>query len=300
MSVSSKTATRGYPQSWLSTREFAERGNRKGLICYDEHGIPELLAFVWMDRDRRYFISNTSSLDEGRPYHRQRWRQVDPAPNAEPERVDLVVPQPKAAEIYYDTCGKIDQHNRHRQDVLQLERKLETKWWWMRVGLSILGIVLVDTWLAASQCMDGVEFAETQAEFYTWLAEEMIDNTLDTRARRGGGNDDDHDGSPRAPPLGLMRNNDGSPQSGIGVHLTPTKRKRKNQSDGQERNQILQGNCRDPDCKYKSSHACSACTAKSGKEYWLCHSKTGRECFHKHVLACHMAAAGDTNDDNDD
>jgi hypothetical protein len=40
------------------------------------------------------------------------------------ELVDLEIPQPKAAEIYYDTASSIDQHNRCRQDDLPIERKL--------------------------------------------------------------------------------------------------------------------------------------------------------------------------------
>ena len=173
--------------------------------------------------------------------------------------------------------------------------------WWMRVGVLLLGVVIVDTWLSTSQCMDGIMDLDTQAQFYTYLAEEMIDNTIDTRARRG--RDQQDKGSS---PLGVAnavagppRNEDGSPRSGVGIHLTPTKRKRKDKN-GQQRNQVLQGNCRVPGCKYKTSHHCSACTSKAaGKEYWICHSKTGRECFHRHVMACHMGGSN-TIDDNDD
>jgi hypothetical protein len=35
----------------------------------------------------------------------------------------LQCPQPRAAEIYYSCCGKIDQHNRHRQSTLAIERQ---------------------------------------------------------------------------------------------------------------------------------------------------------------------------------
>ena len=49
---------------------------------------------------------------DGVPYSRERWRQVDvTTPNAPPERVELTIPQPKAAEIYYSTCASIDHHN---------------------------------------------------------------------------------------------------------------------------------------------------------------------------------------------
>jgi hypothetical protein len=94
-----------------------------------------LRAFVWMDRQRRYFISTASSLDAGTPYTRLQWRQVDESPNAEPTRVELTVPQPTAAQIYYDACAMVDRHNRHCQDTLGLEEKLGTHNWGLRINL---------------------------------------------------------------------------------------------------------------------------------------------------------------------
>ena len=54
---------------WLSQVEMSNRGNQKGLIMKNEgNGTTELLAFVWMDQDRHYFITNTSSLTDGVPF----------------------------------------------------------------------------------------------------------------------------------------------------------------------------------------------------------------------------------------
>jgi hypothetical protein len=108
-----KQATKRFPMGYLSNLELSNRGDFKGLVSKKEDGTTDFLSFVWMDRDRRYFVSTTASLKPGRPYSRTRWRQVDPTPNALPEKVELTVPQPLAAEIYYNTCGKVDQHNRH-------------------------------------------------------------------------------------------------------------------------------------------------------------------------------------------
>jgi len=36
-----------------------------------------MIAYVWMDCDRRYFIPTASSLSEGNLYSRIRWRQPD-------------------------------------------------------------------------------------------------------------------------------------------------------------------------------------------------------------------------------
>ena len=136
-----KTATRQYPMAYLLRVALQDRGDRKGLVTRGDGGQPSLLAFVWMYRQRRYFISTASSLDAGTPYTRLPWRQVDESPNAEPTRVELTVTQSTAAQIYYDACAIVDRHNRHRQDTLRLEVKLGTHNWGLRVNFSIFGMI---------------------------------------------------------------------------------------------------------------------------------------------------------------
>ncbi len=60
-----------------------------------------------MDRD----IALGSSLSDGTTITRTRWRQIGDGPEADPSEVELTIAQPKAAEVYYSTCIKIDQHN---------------------------------------------------------------------------------------------------------------------------------------------------------------------------------------------
>ena len=62
--------------------------------------------FFGMDWNRRYFIFTGVSMEKGQPYTHKRWRQEDPAPNADPNMVDLTIPHPITAEFYYSTCEK--------------------------------------------------------------------------------------------------------------------------------------------------------------------------------------------------
>jgi Transposase IS4 len=82
-----KTATREYPMQYLGSIELpGGKGSRKGVLTTDEATGTQLLAFVWVDRDRRYFISTASSLEEGYSIQRYRWTQRDKLTlNAEPE-----------------------------------------------------------------------------------------------------------------------------------------------------------------------------------------------------------------------
>jgi hypothetical protein len=101
--VSVKTATRGFPKNFLSSVELAKaRGDFLALKKFDppnaEEVGAEMAAFVWMDREYGYFISTTGSLEAGTPYTRCRWRQLDPSPDAPPQRVQMTIQQPKIAE----------------------------------------------------------------------------------------------------------------------------------------------------------------------------------------------------------
>ena len=46
-------------------------------VVLKSNGAPNMMAYVWMDRDRRYFISTTSSLQDGKDCSRILWRQPD-------------------------------------------------------------------------------------------------------------------------------------------------------------------------------------------------------------------------------
>lgn len=102
-------------------RDATTQGNSDATT----QGNSDLLSYVWLDRQRRFFIATSHGVSYGTSYMRKQWRQVSEVELDEaPERVELEVPQPKATEVYYNTCGGIDQHNRCEQDDLNLEKKL--------------------------------------------------------------------------------------------------------------------------------------------------------------------------------
>ena len=179
----------------------------------------------------------------------------DVGTGVEPKRLEFEIPQPMAAEIYYAVSGAVDQHNRCRQDDLQLERKFGTMYWTMRVNCSVLGMCIVDSWLAFSGCK-GKRCSLKQADFYMLLAEELIDNSIDTINLQMRTRTDDESGA--------IATVDGTPQSGIGAHLTPTKRRRKNKA-GEAIAGQRQGRCKV--CKTgKTTLQCSICREEKPNE----------------------------------
>ena len=70
--------------------------------------------------------------------------------------------------MYYGTCGNIDHHKSRRHDTLRLKRKVDTNDWSKRVNQSILGMIVVDTFLCYNQL---VEKSDKEGDFYLRLAE---------------------------------------------------------------------------------------------------------------------------------
>ena len=59
----------------------------EGILSIGNEKNLDKLSFVWFDIYRRYLISNTLSLKTGMSYARDKLRQVDDSPNADPVRV---------------------------------------------------------------------------------------------------------------------------------------------------------------------------------------------------------------------
>jgi Transposase IS4 len=266
-----KTATRKFPMQALGCHQMGERGERMCFVNKDSNGDPRMLAMVWLDRERRYFVATASSAADGKAYTRVRWRQLEDGPR----KVEINVPQPEVSELYYSCCAAIDKHNRCRQADLGLEKKFQVKEWSFRVNSSLLAMLVVDAWMIYTGAVGDYK-SMSQSEFYETLATELIENKWDGMNLR------QRITSELEAPRWCDR-----PRSGISAHLTPTKRKRKNK-EGETLPYALFGNC--VECKRsKSRFLCSVCSDDDGNmcKIFLCNSSTGRPCFQNHVQSKH-------------
>ena len=96
----------------------------------------------------------------------------------------------------------------------------------MRVNLTIFSMIVVDTWLVFSQATGS---AELQSEFYVCLAEELIDNNIDSRPQHRRNSGEDGSDSNNESPVMMCT---GRVHAGISCHLTRTKH-RHHTGDGQ-------------------------------------------------------------------
>jgi len=276
-----KQCTKEYLMDYLKTMPMEARGQCAGVYTQIEENT--LVAFVWVVRDRHYFITNAYGLGDGEPAVRTRWRQISTEPDSEPDRMRLIIPQPKSAEMYFKCCGKIDRHNRKRQDDVSLESKIGTVNWAKRFNMSILGVTIVDTWLSWKGQTGSPN--ETQAEFYEFLAQELIDNHIDvamtTRATRRERNPD---GSTPSKCPSLV-DPTGRPRVGIDIHLTPTKKRQKNKPAFKQQDACIV-------CGKKTTHVCSACLDNPDQPMYgpltkrqpaICHANSGRNCWLVHL-----------------
>ena len=144
--------------------QLVHRGLWKGYFALDNNNKLDNFAFVWFERDQRYFISNTSSFKSGLTYIRGRLIKLDGIPNTYPVCVQFDINEPRADERYYSVNSKIDESNRKRRDDFRLERKLHTNYWSIKVNTSIIGMDYVDTYYLSNYCYCWYEI--NPAEFY--------------------------------------------------------------------------------------------------------------------------------------
>ena len=85
----------------LSEIELARRDLWKGCLYPNNEKKLGKFAFIGVDRHRRYFIYNTSSLKPGIPYAWDSLRQLDGSPNEDTVCVDFDIIQLTVVKMYH-------------------------------------------------------------------------------------------------------------------------------------------------------------------------------------------------------
>ena len=80
-----------------------------------------MMALLYVDRERRYFIATAGSSLPGQTIYRESWRRVGNVT----KKVITETPITDVCQTYYSAASQIDTHNRCRQDDLRLEKKFE-------------------------------------------------------------------------------------------------------------------------------------------------------------------------------
>jgi hypothetical protein len=201
--------------------------------------------------------------------------------NADPELELIEIRQTEAGETFYQGCGKIDQHNRLRQDSLNLEKKVQTMDWANRGNHSIFGMTVVDAFYLAQGCQGNVQggFRFFLEDLITGLIENKYDQRVLRKRREDAIKKEADMAMVGVAPLDTHRQLTGP---------TPTKRRKTNRPEHR-----LQGSCMV--CKKPTTHVCRSCQCfKNGdkdRQYWIC-NKPGKECMGKHIMEAHTECIG--------
>ena len=88
----------------------------------------------------------------------------------------ITIPMPRASEIYFSACGKIDQHDRMRMEC-GINKKIQTNRWDTRVNPTILAMIFTDAWMLYKLCK-ATKLDCNPTFFVENLACELIDRDL--------------------------------------------------------------------------------------------------------------------------
>ena len=167
----------------------------------------------------------------------------------------------------------VDRHYRTRQLDLGLERAFQVKEWSMRVNTTILGMCVTDAFmLYRGSCRASPHMSCN--DFFSEFSEQLIDNTYDAGAVKV---------RFRLTPTTSQNVGHMSAISGVGTHLSPTKRFRT--IGGRLSKARLQRKCRM--CGMKTQDLCSTCRDNDNTERHFCAAKTGKNCFAQHLPEVH-------------
>ena len=269
-----KTNHAEFPMNVLNKVPLEDIGDATHMTYTDESK-NTYLATVWTDRTRRTFVSSHGTTNPGPLHSRRRWRNND-----DPKRdgygmelKEISIPQPEIIYEYYQYNARIDEHNRYRQDTLNLEKKIEVRTWPFRLICTLIGIIVTNAYLlykwSRTGTMRGVLSYKT---FIDYLAREMIFNDLDGRELR----------------RLRMRSKNGDETAEIGNHdfcLETTKIMIKHGSNGtrpaRRRCHVCKGGI---EGKLKTMFVCNA-----EKHLFVCFPKDemSKKCYRKHVKEHH-------------
>ena len=113
-----KTATTGYPMGYLSSKPMAQIGDHYSMLCKSDNGGKDMMALLWVDREKRYFIATANSRHPRQMIYHERWRRVGNVTKKAITETRIT----DAFQTYFSAASQIDRHNRCRQGNLQLEK----------------------------------------------------------------------------------------------------------------------------------------------------------------------------------
>jgi hypothetical protein len=139
-----KTASANYPiEKMRHTLAKMKRGDHIVLKCDD---LENVWAVGWHDHHYKCYVTTHGVTLPGKPAPKRRQ-------DAQGTNFTKDVPRPDIIAKYQSEMGYVDRHNNFRQGTLKLAKTWKTKRWQTRIQLELLGMTMVDAFLACRKIM---------------------------------------------------------------------------------------------------------------------------------------------------
>lgn len=218
----------------------------------------------WADRKPKTIISNRGTTLPGSDSVRPRHRLIEREGIVETLRYEKRVKRPQMMALFFSKFSTIDVDDHYRQGSLALERQWLTRNWTHRFFSTLLGMIVVDAFLAYRYDMRDEDPGNFH-DFVSQLAYQLIFNSHPTnRTRRSGGS-------------GVEYNNELSHKIKALIDLPQYARAR---SEGKRAQRLCKV------CNKKASYYCESCSdVERGAFFSISGAGATRNCLSAHLTA---------------
>ena len=166
-----KTATSNYPiEPMRHTLAKMNRGEHIVFKCLD---VPNLWAVGWHDHHFKCYITTHGVTTPGKPAPKRRQDILGHNWLKEVARPDIIAK-------YQGEMGFVDRHNQFRQGYLHLAKIWKTTRWQTRIQLELLGLSMVDAYLACRAHMPKWQHLPNDHSIF-WKFVHTVIGGIDTR-----------------------------------------------------------------------------------------------------------------------
>lgn len=125
-----KTAMKRYMMTYLGSKTMIGRGNWHRMVQKSSESGIEIGAVLWVDSERRYFVTKTGTTLPGHSIFSGRWRRVVNVSKKSKTETNIL----EVMEQYCGASSRINRCNRCHQDDLKLEKNFQVKETSLRVS----------------------------------------------------------------------------------------------------------------------------------------------------------------------
>jgi hypothetical protein len=166
-----KTAHSQFPLERMRfTLSKLQRGDHIVLECQGK----DMWAIGWHDHHFKCYVTTHGHTRPGKPAPKKRQ-------DLEGRNVSKDVPRPHILAKYQDEMGHVDRHNQYRQGLLHLAKIWKTKRWQTRVQFELLGLTIVDAFLACRYSMPKWKHDQSDEDSIFWKFVCTVISQLDAR-----------------------------------------------------------------------------------------------------------------------